>query len=80
MRPRLLLAACLSLLLALLTAPPGTAHSGAPPVKDPKYAGYLFACFTGEGTADGEQIRYALRGCRRGWRGPWRERRPCPWE
>ncbi|MGW6012373.1 family 43 glycosylhydrolase [Streptomyces sp. NPDC055210] len=25
-----------------------------------KYAGYLFAYFTGEGTADGEQIRYAL--------------------
>ena len=24
------------------------------------YAGYLFAYFTGEGTADGEQIRYAL--------------------
>ncbi len=60
MRPRLLLVACLSLLLALLTAPPGTAHSGAPPVKHPKYAGYLFAYFTGEGTADGEQIRYAL--------------------
>lgn len=26
----------------------------------PPYAGYLFAYFTGEGTADGEQIRYAL--------------------
>ncbi|CAM5304898.1 hypothetical protein SGLAM104S_09051 [Streptomyces glaucescens] len=26
----------------------------------PQYAGYLFAYFTGEGTADGEQIRYAL--------------------
>ncbi|WUG14250.1 family 43 glycosylhydrolase [Streptomyces sp. NBC_00461] len=26
----------------------------------PEYAGYLFAYFTGEGTADGEQIRYAL--------------------
>lgn len=25
-----------------------------------EYAGYLFAYFTGEGTADGEQIRYAL--------------------
>ncbi|MFF4059543.1 family 43 glycosylhydrolase [Streptomyces sp. NPDC001668] len=60
MRPRILLVACLSLLLALLTAPPGTAHSGAPPVSHPKYAGYLFAYFTGEGTADGEQIRYAL--------------------
>ncbi|MEV0176496.1 family 43 glycosylhydrolase [Streptomyces sp. NPDC050803] len=60
MRPRLLLVACLSLLLTLLTAPPGSAHSGAPPVKQPKYAGYLFAYFTGEGTADGEQIRYAL--------------------
>ncbi|MEU9171416.1 family 43 glycosylhydrolase [Streptomyces sp. NPDC048420] len=60
MRPRILLVACLSLLLALLTAPPGSAHSGAPPVKQSKYAGYLFAYFTGEGTADGEQIRYAL--------------------
>ncbi|MFF4032545.1 family 43 glycosylhydrolase [Streptomyces sviceus] len=26
----------------------------------PTYAGYLFAYFNGEGTADGEQIRYAL--------------------
>lgn len=26
----------------------------------PPYTGYLFAYFTGEGTADGEQIRYAL--------------------
>ncbi|ELS52298.1 family 43 glycosylhydrolase [Streptomyces viridochromogenes] len=53
----------LALLLGLLAAPPstaGTANSGAPPVKQPKYAGYLFAYFTGEGTADGEQIRYAL--------------------
>ncbi|MDC0771882.1 family 43 glycosylhydrolase [Streptomyces sp. HD] len=60
MRPRILLVACLSLLLALLSAPPGSAHPGAPPVNQPKYAGYLFAYFTGEGTADGEQIRYAL--------------------
>ncbi|WP_329598943.1 family 43 glycosylhydrolase [Streptomyces pseudovenezuelae] len=60
MRPRILLVACLSLLLSLLTAPPGSAHSGAPPVSHPQYAGYLFAYFTGEGTADGEQIRYAL--------------------
>ncbi|OSZ56744.1 1,4-beta-xylanase [Streptomyces pharetrae CZA14] len=59
-RPRLLLLPFLALLLALLTAPPGTAHPGAPPVKAPEYAGYLFAYFTGEGTADGEQIRYAL--------------------
>ncbi|KPI07041.1 putative glycoside hydrolase xylanase [Actinobacteria bacterium OK074] len=59
------LLALLSLLLSLLTAPtvavasaatkPGAAH-----VNSPKYAGYLFAYFTGEGTADGEQIRYAL--------------------
>jgi beta-xylosidase len=49
-----------TLLLALLAAPPSTAHSGVPPVNHPKYAGYLFAYFTGEGTADGEQIRYAL--------------------
>ncbi|WP_406128170.1 family 43 glycosylhydrolase [Streptomyces sp. NBC_00989] len=52
--------ALLTLLLALLAAPPSTAHSGAPPVTHPQYAGYLFAYFTGEGTADGEQIRYAL--------------------
>lgn len=53
----------LALFLTLLTAPPGTAAAttpGAPPVHHPKYAGYLFAYFTGEGTADGEQIRYAL--------------------
>ncbi|MFJ7180728.1 family 43 glycosylhydrolase [Streptomyces massasporeus] len=48
------------LLLTLLSAPPSTADPGAPPVKRSKYAGYLFAYFTGEGTADGEQIRYAL--------------------
>ncbi|MER6954792.1 family 43 glycosylhydrolase [Streptomyces sp. NPDC000618] len=50
----------LALFLTFLTAPPSTATSGAPPVSHPKYAGYLFAYFTGEGTADGEQIRYAL--------------------
>ncbi|MCX4761074.1 family 43 glycosylhydrolase [Streptomyces sp. NBC_01275] len=52
----------LALLLTLLASPPSTAAatSGAPPVTHPKYAGYLFAYFTGEGTADGEQIRYAL--------------------
>ena len=63
MRPRTartLLLPFLALLLGLLAAPPSTAHSGAPPVTHPKYAGYLFAYFTGEGTADGEQIRYAL--------------------
>ncbi|MFD5743156.1 family 43 glycosylhydrolase [Streptomyces massasporeus] len=48
------------LVLTLLGAPPSTADPGAPPVKHSKYAGYLFAYFTGEGTADGEQIRYAL--------------------
>lgn len=57
---RTLLVPFLALLLALLAAPQGTAHPGAPPVKKPTYAGYLFAYFTGEGTADGEQIRYAL--------------------
>ncbi|MFI6409865.1 family 43 glycosylhydrolase [Streptomyces sp. NPDC050548] len=63
MRPRTartLLLPLLALLLSLLAAPLSTAHSGAPPVTHPKYAGYLFAYFTGEGTADGEQIRYAL--------------------
>ncbi len=52
--------ALLVCLLSLVASPPSTAQSGAPPVKQPKYAGYLFAYFTGEGTADGEQIRYAL--------------------
>ena len=63
MRPRTartLLVPLLALLLGLLAAPPSPAHSGAPPVSHPKYAGYLFAYFTGEGTSDGEQIRYAL--------------------
>ncbi|MFD9985325.1 family 43 glycosylhydrolase [Streptomyces massasporeus] len=66
MRPRIArtlllpLLALTGLLLTLLGAPPSTADPGAPPVKHSKYAGYLFAYFTGEGTADGEQIRYAL--------------------
>ncbi|MFJ2235358.1 family 43 glycosylhydrolase [Streptomyces sp. NPDC087859] len=63
MRPRTartLLLPLLALLLGLLSAPPSTANSGAPPVNKSKYAGYLFTYFTGEGTADGEQIRYAL--------------------
>ncbi|MGR6969657.1 family 43 glycosylhydrolase [Streptomyces cynarae] len=63
MRPRTartFLVPLLALLLGLLAAPPSPAHSGAPPVNHPEYAGYLFAYFTGEGTADGEQIRYAL--------------------
>lgn len=60
---RALLIPVLALLLGLLAAPPSPASpspSGAPHVNEPKYAGYLFAYFTGEGTADGEQIRYAL--------------------
>ncbi|MFE6531728.1 family 43 glycosylhydrolase [Streptomyces rochei] len=57
---RTLLVPFLALLLASLAAPPGAAHPGAPPVPKTPYAGYLFAYFTGEGTADGEQIRYAL--------------------
>ncbi|WP_406489370.1 family 43 glycosylhydrolase [Streptomyces phaeochromogenes] len=72
MRPRTvrtLLIPLLALLLSLLAAPPSPAAqpqappeapSGAPNVSKQKYAGYLFAYFTGEGTADGEQIRYAL--------------------
>ncbi|MFJ9589802.1 family 43 glycosylhydrolase [Streptomyces acidicola] len=73
MRPtaRTLLLPLLALFLSLLAAPPGSAQSTAQPsahdskpsersVKKPTYAGYLFAYFTGEGTADGEQIRYAL--------------------
>ncbi|WP_405887615.1 family 43 glycosylhydrolase [Streptomyces sp. NBC_01136] len=60
---RALLIPLLALLLGLLAAPPSPASpssSGAPHVNRTKYAGYLFAYFTGEGTADGEQIRYAL--------------------
>ncbi|MGX5186463.1 family 43 glycosylhydrolase [Streptomyces avermitilis] len=58
---RTLLVPLLALLLGLLAAPPSpAAQSGAPHVNASKYAGYLFTYFTGEGTADGEQIRYAL--------------------
>ncbi|MEU4982376.1 family 43 glycosylhydrolase [Streptomyces sp. NPDC021969] len=57
---RTLLVPFLALLLALLAAPPGAARPEAPPAQKNPYAGYLFAYFTGEGTADGEQIRYAL--------------------
>ncbi|MFF4524751.1 family 43 glycosylhydrolase [Streptomyces bluensis] len=73
MRPtaRTLLLPLLALFLSLLAAPPGSAQSTAQPsaqaptpsersVKKSPYAGYLFAYFTGEGTSDGEQIRYAL--------------------
>ncbi|MBV1936407.1 family 43 glycosylhydrolase [Streptomyces sp. BV286] len=68
MRPRTvraLLIPLFALLLSLLAAPPSPAAQpeappGAPHVSKQKYAGYLFAYFTGEGTADGEQIRYAL--------------------
>ncbi|MFF7653059.1 family 43 glycosylhydrolase [Streptomyces sp. NPDC007983] len=57
-----LLAALLTLVTSIFAAPPSPALSGAPstaPHKT-KYAGYLFTYFTGEGTADGEQIRMAL--------------------
>lgn len=58
---RTLLLPLFALLLGLLAAPPSpAAQPGAPHVNKQKYAGYLFAYFTGEGTADGEQIRYAL--------------------
>jgi hypothetical protein len=59
-RPRrtiALLAALVSALATVFTAagPPAAAGPGRPP-----YAGYLFAYFTGEGTADGEQVYFAL--------------------
>ncbi|WP_328772527.1 family 43 glycosylhydrolase [Streptomyces sp. NBC_00286] len=64
------LSALLALFLSLLAAPPSPAQTAEQPVNKSaeratqksksKYAGYLFAYFTGEGTADGEQIRYAL--------------------
>ncbi|GHH89213.1 family 43 glycosylhydrolase [Streptomyces capitiformicae] len=68
MRPtaRTLLLPFLALFLGLLAAPPGAAQPEQQPQSSGKsmqrteYAGYLFAYFTGEDTADGEQIRYAL--------------------
>jgi hypothetical protein len=49
------------LLAGLLLVPGGgVAHGQAQPEEPQKYAGYLFSYFTGEGTADGEQIRMAL--------------------
>ncbi|MGW0737491.1 family 43 glycosylhydrolase, partial [Streptomyces sp. NPDC002851] len=51
------LAAVAALCATLLAGPPGIA--AAADRQDP-YTGYLFAYFTGEGTADGEQIRMAL--------------------
>jgi hypothetical protein len=38
-----------------LLAPAGSASAG-----QPRYAGYLFVYFTGEGTADGEQVYFGL--------------------
>jgi hypothetical protein len=59
LRPRFLIP-LLALLVGLLAAPgAGSAYAGPAPAKQ-KYAGYLFSYFTGEGTADGEQIRMAL--------------------
>lgn len=63
MRPRKLIP-LFSLLAGLLLVPGGgAAHGQAQPEKPQQpqqYAGYLFSYFTGEGTADGEQIRMAL--------------------
>lgn len=55
----------LALAAALLAAVVATGHlagpaSGAPAPAQQDYAGYLFAYFTGEGTADGEQVHLAL--------------------
>lgn len=54
-RPRRALSRLLAALLVLLAAPPlaGTAQAAT------TYGGYLFAYFTGEGTATGEQIYFA---------------------
>ncbi|MES4905841.1 MULTISPECIES: family 43 glycosylhydrolase [unclassified Streptomyces] len=57
------LLALFTMVVSLLAASPSPAQSrGAPSEAQPrpKYAGYLFTYFTGEGTADGEQIRMAL--------------------
>lgn len=61
-RPFLLLPFA-ALVLATCTAARTTA--GARPARSPaprqaEYAGYLFTYFTGEGTADGEQVHFAL--------------------
>ncbi|TDC73422.1 family 43 glycosylhydrolase [Streptomyces hainanensis] len=62
------LGGALVLLAALLTLPaPAHAAPDAEPYAEPSadssaepYAGYLFTYFTGEGTADGEQVHFAL--------------------
>jgi hypothetical protein len=59
-RPRrtiVLLTALISVLATVFTAA-GQPAAGAP--GRPPYAGYLFVYFTGEGTADGEQVYFAL--------------------
>ncbi len=50
---RRLLLALLALPLAVLAAAPAAAHA-------PRLAGYLFVYFGGDGTEDGEQVRFAL--------------------
>ncbi|MCX3062951.1 family 43 glycosylhydrolase [Streptomyces beihaiensis] len=57
---RRLLPALLSLTLLGLGAAPGSAHPRTRAGGHAPYAGYLFAYFTGEDKADGEQIHYAL--------------------
>jgi hypothetical protein len=54
-RPLTCVLIALALVAAALTGP---ARASRPPA--PAYAGYLFAYFTGEGTADGEQVYFAL--------------------
>ncbi|MGO4420999.1 1,4-beta-xylanase, partial [Streptomyces sp. MCAF7] len=53
-----------TMVVSLLAASPSPAQNREAPSEaaqpKPKYAGYLFTYFTGEGTADGEQIRMAL--------------------
>ncbi|MFI1336433.1 family 43 glycosylhydrolase [Streptomyces sp. NPDC020845] len=52
-----------TMVVSLLAASPSPAQNREAPSEAqprPKYAGYLFTYFTGEGTADGEQIRMAL--------------------
>lgn len=60
MRTRLLIP-LLALMAGLLATPAHAEPAHAEPAHaKQKYAGYLFSYFTGEGTADGEQIRMAL--------------------
>ncbi|NGO70314.1 glycoside hydrolase family 43 protein [Streptomyces sp. SB3404] len=60
MRATALLASAVLLLGAAAAGPAGGASDTGSGSRQEAYAGYLFTYFTGEGSADGEQIRLAL--------------------